>query len=277
MNSRLVPYFKSQRPDRITDFAIAGFIKHRKGEGAAVATINRELSTLSHFLGRCVEWGWIKQRPKIDKGAESRKKIYVLADGDKKALMKAAIEDQDPLTWLFTAIAMGTGMRHGEILRVRWEHIDFENRRIYLPTAKAGSREQPIPPKLAERLKVEHEQLGMPEGWLFPTSGASAKHEHRSTMSQQFRRAVKRAHLSPEKVTPHILRHTAITSLVKAGVDLPTIQKISGHKTLAMVLRYTQLSNEHIDEQVAKLDAAFSGALTPELHTEPNSVSTKAA
>lgn len=277
INNRLVPYFKSHRPETITDFAIAGFIKHRTSEGAAVATINRELSTLSHFLGRCVEWGWIKQRPKIDKGAEEPKQIVVLAQDDQKALMKAATEDQDPLTWLFMVIAIGTGMRHGEILRIRWEHIDFANRRIHLPTAKAGSREQPIPPKLADRLKMEHEQLGMPQGWLFPTSGASAKHEYRSTMSQQFRRAVKRAHLSPESVTPHILRHTAITSLVKARVDLPTIQKISGHKTLAMVLRYTQLTDVHIDEQVSKLDAAFSGAFTPELHAGPDSAGAEAA
>ena len=76
-----------------------------------------------------------------------------------------------------------------------------------------------------------------------------------------------RAKLDPAKVTPHILRHTAITGLVKAGVDLPTIQRISGHKTLAMVLRYTQLTDGHIDQQVSKLDAAVSGAFAPELHT----------
>ena len=76
-------------------------------------------------------------------------------------------------------------------------------------------------------------------------------------MAKHFRRAVERANLNPAKVTPHILRHTAITELVKGGVDLPTIQKISGHKTLAMVLRYTQLSSEHVDRSVAMLDAVF--------------------
>ena len=42
----------------------------------------------------------------------------------------------------------------------------------------------------------------------------------------------------------------AITSLVKAGVDLPTIQKISGHRTLAMVLRYTHVHGQHIDQAI---------------------------
>ena len=47
-----------------------------------------------------------------------------------------------------------------------------------------------------------------------------------------------RAGLDPRIMTPHVMRHTAITKLVQSGVDLPTIQSISGHKTIAMVLRY---------------------------------------
>lgn len=269
MRQRLIPYFGKLRPDKVTDFTIGNYVRQRKDEGAAVATINRELSTLSHFLNRCIEWGWIKQRAKIDKGEEARKRIVVLSHVDQKALMQAAMKDQDPMTWLFVAIAMGTGMRHSEVLRIKWEHIDFENRRIFLPTAKAGGREQPMPPTLADALAKERKQLGDPDGWLFLTARADAKHEHRQSMSEQFRRAVTRAKLDPAKVTPHILRHTAITGLVKAGVDLPTIQRISGHKTLAMVLRYTQLTDDHIDKQVAKLEAAFSDAFAPELHTYP--------
>jgi hypothetical protein len=63
------------------------------------------------------------------------------------------------------------------------------------------------------------------------------------------------------------MRHTAITRLVKAGVDLPTIQKISGHKTLAMVLRYVHVHGEHIDAAIGALNDSFSDAITPELHT----------
>jgi site-specific recombinase XerD len=51
-------------------------------------------------------------------------------------------------------------------------------------------------------------------------------------------------------VTPHVMRHTAITKLVQAGVDLPTVQRVSGHKTLAMVLRYTHVHGRHIDDPI---------------------------
>lgn len=271
LNERLAPYFKGQRPDKLTDFTISHYVKHRREQGAATATINRELSTLSHFLNRCIEWKWMRadQKPRMPKGEEVRKKVVVLTEADKRALMMAAMKDQDPLTWLFAAVAMGTGMRHSEILRIRWDDIDFTNRRIYVGKAKAGQREQPLPASLTTLLQKEHGQLGEPQGWLFPTSRKDAKHEYRQQMSEQFRRAVARAKLDPAKVTPHVLRHTAITGLVKEGVDLPTVQRISGHKTLAMVLRYTHLSDSHIDQSVAKLDAVFADAIAPELHTDP--------
>jgi integrase len=72
-------------------------------------------------------------------------------------------------------------------------------------------------------------------------------------MEKPFRNAVVRAGLDPKIITPHVLRHTAITKLVQARVDLPTIQQISGHKTLAMVLRYTHVHGTHIDKAIAAL------------------------
>jgi len=53
------------------------------------------------------------------------------------------------------------------------------------------------------------------------------------------------------------MRRMAITNLVKAGVDLPTIQKISGHKRLAMVMRYVEVHWTHIDDAKAAIDTAF--------------------
>lgn len=268
IRERLVPHFKEQRADSLTELSVSSYVTRRLGDGAAQATINRELATLSHFLNRCLEWGWSRTKPRIDKGSEPRKKIAILSEVEKTQLMQAAMDDQDPLTWLFAVIAIGTGMRHSEILRTRWEEIDFELRRIHVGKAKAGQREQPIPPSLANLLKQQWELCGTPEGYIFPAARKSAKLPYRTTMAEQFRRTVIRAGLDSSKVTPHVLRHTAITGLVKAGVDLPTIQRISGHKTMAMVLRYTQLSDSHVDGAMANLDAAIPQQITHQLHPD---------
>jgi site-specific recombinase XerD len=85
-------------------------------------------------------------------------------------------------------------------------------------------------------------------------------------MARPFARAVVRAGLDPAKVTPHTMRHTAITRLVRAGVDLPTIQRISGHRTLTMVLRYTHVHGQHIDNAIAALSRKQPRAITHDLH-----------
>src|SRR5439155_6632410 len=53
----------------------------------------------------------------------------------------------------------------------------------------------------------------------------------------------------------HTLRHTAITHLVQAGVDLPTVQRVSGHKSFAMVFRYSHQNQQHVQEALIKLDS----------------------
>lgn len=268
LKANLIPFFRSRRLNGLSDLTVSQYAKKRLGDGVCAATVNREVSTLSHFLNRAIEWKWLRadQKPRLAKSPETRKQIVVLEPSDQRALMRAAVEDQDPLTWMFVSIAMDTGMRHGEILRIRWENINFEMRRIHIGKAKAGQREQPISGELASVLSKVHKQKGEESGWLFPTTRSDAKLPHRQSMAGQFRRTVKRAGLLPSQVTPHVLRHTTITGLIRANVDLPTVQKISGHKTMAMVLRYTHLSDSHVDAAMSKLDGSFLGAITRELH-----------
>ncbi len=269
LNQHLIPFLGSQQASKITVYIVQQYTQGRRTEGAKQATVNRELSTLSHLVRRLVEWKWIKADdvPKIIKGAEPRKQIVVLTLSDQNALMRAALGDQDAHTWLFVAIGLQTAMRHSEILRIKWSEIDFDQRRIYIAQAKAGQREQPIPPSLANQLAAECERRGDPDGYIFNATRNDSTLEHRQTMAAQFRRSVLRANLEVNKVTPHVMRHTAITALVQAGVDSATVQRISGHKTMAMVLRYVHLSGEHIDSAVAVLDNCFESSITPKLHT----------
>jgi len=265
----LVPYFKGYRVDRVPTFAVQHYARKRVTEGAKQATVNRELATLSHFFNSMARWKWIKldDRPAIQKEFEPRKQVVILSREHREALMQAALGDQDPQAWLFIAIGLNSAMRHGEILRIKFEETDFLNNRIYVPQAKAGQRTQPITPSLSKMLQKEREQRVMGDGYIFYPSRSGGALPHRASMAKQFQRCVIRAGLDPQKVTPHVMRHTAITTLVQAGVDLPTIQQISGHKTLAMVLRYVHLTSAHIDTAIGAIDTGMIGADTPELHS----------
>jgi integrase len=269
LRNHLKPYFGSQRLDQLKEFGLRTYRKKRMETGASHATVNRELATLSHLLRSAARWKWISTTsiPVIEKEKESRGAIVVLSDDQASALIKAAMHDQDGRLWLFVMCGLGAAMRHREILAVRYDQIDFNTRRVFIPQAKAGEREQPLTPTLAEALKSQRKMEDDSNGWVFPTViPGQSKKGHRTNMARPFSRAVVRAGLNPDKVTPHTMRHTAITRLVKAGVDLPTIQKISGHKTLAMVLRYVHVHGEHIDAAIDALNYRFPDSVTPELH-----------
>ena len=67
-----------------------------------------------------------------------------------------------------------------------------------------------------------------------------------------------RVGLNPKEVVRHTLRHAAITHLVQTGVDLPTVQRISGHKTLQMVVRYSHQNGEHIKTAMDVLEQRYN-------------------
>ena len=273
----LTQFFGTQRFDSISSFTVDRYKRRRIDAGARNGTINLELATLSHLMNCAIEWGWLKIRPcKIKLLEREQGRILALTDEQADALFRGALADDDPSCWLFVAFGLNTAMRHSEILRTRFEHLDLEKLRLQIPKAKSGKREQPITAKLAEMLRREMETRGN-HGWIFPSPrpGASVS-GHRDRMEKPFRNAVTRAGLDPRIVTPHVLRHTAITKLVQAGVDLPTIQQISGHKTMAMVLRYTHVHGSHIDKAIAALGRTSpeqtqgnkAGAPTQGLHSK---------
>jgi site-specific recombinase XerD len=91
--------------------------------------------------------------------------------------------------------------------------------------------------------------------WLFPA--ARSQTGHTMNIEKSFRRVVAAAGLDPKQVLRHTLRHTAITHLVQAGIDLPTVKRISGHKTLQMVERYSHHNEAHIQAAMDKLEQRY--------------------
>ena len=271
LEQNLLPFFRDIQISRITSFDVERYKKHRllqpirsrkilrQGEALPTnrpATVNRELATLSHMLNKAVEWGWVDRAPpKLRKLKEDRGRVVYLTPHQAEALLDAAKADQNRQIYPFILIGLRTGMRKSEILSVRREHVDLETRTIYVPHAKAGARTQPISADLAAFLKGYLDTL--PEGapWLFPS--VAANEGHTVDVRKAFIRVVVGAGLDPKQVVRHTLRHTAITHLVQAGVDLPTVKRISGHKTMAMVERYSHQSGAHITAAMDKLDERY--------------------
>lgn len=277
LNLHLVPFFSNKPLASIATFDTRRYAKHRLHEQGAAGSINREFAVMSHLFSMAIEWKWITHKPaKIERLDEDKGRITYLTTDQISRLVEAATHDQNPHIYPFIVIGLETSMRPSEILSIQLENINLPRRVIYIPQAKAGAREQPITKHLAEFLSGYVAAADEGQVWLFP--GPRSGTGHTINIQKAFKRVVADAGLDVRQVVRHTLRHTAITHLVQAGVDLPTVQRISGHKTLQMVVRYSHQNGEHIQAAMDKLDrryrpvksATFSRATVQELYKAPD-------
>lgn len=255
IDARLKPYFKGQVVDALSEDLVGRYARCRVLEGMSPATVNRDLATLSHILTTAVRRKRLTKLPcRVPKLDEPQGRIVTFQDNQIAALRQAAATDPHPDLWLFVEFGLSTAMRHSEITAARFDQIDWSTRRLFIPDAKAGMRHQPLTKGLLATLKREQEGRDDQSGWIFPARHSRSKSAHTIKISKAFQRAVIAAGLDPKVFTPHVMRHTAITRLIEQGVPLATVQKISGHKTIQMVLRYTHVSNSHVDDAMTALE-----------------------
>jgi site-specific recombinase XerD len=272
LKMHLTPFFSDTQLAKITTFDVERYKKKRGSElvvrpngpggkpsvggETKPATINRELAALSHLFSKAVEWGWVDHRPAtIKRLKEHSGRITYLTVEQIERLLKMAEGDQNRQIHPFIKIGLDTSMRKTEILSIRREHIKLQQLVIYIPKAKAGEREQPITADLGKYLAAYVATLRPGEQWLFPSP--AAKEGRTVNLDKPFRRCVLAAGLDVKQVVRHTLRHTAITHLVQAGVDLPTVKRISGHKNLSMVERYSHQNGAHIQTAMDKLSERY--------------------
>jgi integrase len=256
INLHLVPFFTDNPLDKICSFDIERYKKFRLEEKASPATVNRELAVLSHILTKALEWLWVDKRPAVIRQCkEEQRRISYLTIEQINRLLEAAKQDQNPQIYPFIFIGLETAMRRMEILSIKLTDIDLDRHMIYIPHAKAGARQQPITSNLARFLKDVISKSCHNQIWLFPAKKSVSGHT--VNIEKAFRRVVRAAKLDPNEVVRHTLRHTAITHLVQAGVDLPTVKRISGHKTLAMVEQYSHQNGQHIRTAMDKLEMRY--------------------
>ncbi len=136
-------------------------------------------------------------------------------------------------------MALYTGMRKGEIFKLKWNDIDFNRGFITLKDPKGGT-DQRIPLNNSTRLIVES-QTRKDSEFIFP----GQKNGPTKEMSIPFRCIRDNAKLPKDFRPMHGLRHVFASTLASSGqVDLYTLQKLLTHKTPSMVQRYAHLRDD---------------------------------
>lgn len=210
---------------------IASFRDKRLAEGASGTTVLHDLSYLSQLFKVAIQdWGIpLPSNPvvSIRKPTKARGRDRRVDKGELVKLLYALNETIEIKT--IVQLAIETGMRRSELLSIEWDKVDLENRFVLLPDTKNGdSRAVPLSTRALMILEGIDKH---PSGKIFLTRPDS--------VSQAFNRACKRAGL--ENLRFHDLRHEATSRLFEKGLNTMEVSAITGHKTLAMLKRYTHL------------------------------------
>lgn len=191
------------------------------------------------------EWGLPITRNPVDdvkKPSPSKARTRRVTFSDLRAIAKAIGTFENPLFRQVIMFALATGMRRGEILRAEWGHIDWKQSVLLIPIAKNGhTRTIPLTTRALRILqKLQADQ--QPSKPIFPISANAVR--------LSWQRLKKRANLIDLRF--HDTRHEAVSRFFEAGLSMPEVALISGHRDPKMLMRYT-----HLD--AAKVAAKLNG------------------
>lgn len=209
------------------------------------STINRELNSLSKMFNIAVDNGFIEKSPckKLKKIKVENTKMRFLSKKEEAELFKKLKGHWlEPI--VFTALK--TGMRKEEILKLKWENIDFKKGYInVLVTKNDRPRPVPISPKLQSTLKAIKKETE------FVFINPNTKKPYTS-ITKTYNEILDSAGI--KDFTFHDLRHTAASRMVEGGFDLITVSEIFGWVNLQMVKRYAHTDFERKQKAVSYLD-----------------------
>ena len=228
------------------------------GEGVA----NRCLALVSKMFNLAERWGWRPENSNpvrhVPKYRENRRERYLSTEeigqlGD--TLAKAEADgSENPHVVAAIRLLMFTGARLGEILTLKWEHVDFERQLLDLPDSKTGRKRiflaAPALQLLADLPQIE----GNPHVIVGGKPGA-----HLVNLQKPWGRVRKAAGLPELRL--HDLRHSFASIAAASGLSLPVIGKLLGHTKSVTTERYAHLAADPLRAANEAIASRISEAL----------------
>lgn len=154
-------------------------------------------------------------------------------------------------------------LRIGEVTKIEIHHVDGQRKLLLVKGAKGfKDRYVPLPePTLILLRNYYQQQQPKPKKYLF--EGQYGDQYSVRSLQQIFHRACKKAGII-KSVTPHCLRHSRLTHLKEAGLDIYELKDIAGHIQIKTTEIYLHLAKESLVNRVAQADAILSSIAAPQ-------------
>ena len=242
----LVAYFGHRLLGDIHPFHIEGY-KSKRIEAVQGATVNRDLACLKRMFNLAIKWEQAKTNPArdIEFYTESKQSIRFLSENEASLLLSAC---KDQTQRLFVLIGLHAGLRYKEILSLKWSHINLDDRILVVSESK-NNKAAEIP-----MTNDIHEALNSAKrfGDFVISKGDGTPYVN---FRKQWNQIIQQCGL--KDCTPHVLRHTFATELVRSGADLMAIKELGRWSSLELVQRYAHVSKDHRTRVIHLLNNKF--------------------
>lgn len=237
----------------LTTLLIEDYLSERFVQ-VSFATVSKELGILKAAFRCAVRWDWASRSPfmGIVLNQEGTARTRWLSDDEETRLLVPCA------TWLRDIVILGldTGLRPGNLVRFQRAWVQQGETCVIIP------REQTKTKKLPLTIPLTMRAADIVRRYL-----ESARSEHlflsatgRPFTCAEVNRALQRAAITAglRDICLYTLRHSFISRLVQAGVTLPEVAALAGHRDIRMTMRYAHLAPQHLRNSIATLEARMT-------------------
>lgn len=233
----------------LTTLLIEEYIAERLAQ-VSFATVSKELGVLKAAFRCAIRWGWASRSPflGVPLNQEGTPRTRWLSDDEEIRLL----EHCPALFRDMVMLGLDTGLRPGNLVRFKRAWVQPGETCLLIPREHTKTKKLPLTIPLTRRAaEIFRRYLESARSEFLFVSQAG----HAYTCAE-VNRALQRAAVKAgvPDLCLYTLRHSFISRLVQAGVSLPEVAALAGHRDIRMTMRYAHLAPQHLRDSIAALE-----------------------
>jgi integrase len=246
--------------------ALVEDVKLRRAQAVAHPTVDKDLAVLKAFFSWCMARNLAASNPvsRVKFFNEDNSRLRYLTEDEYNHLIQAAKKiETSPFLAEKILLSVHTGLRRGSLFHLRWDYVDFLNRRVRIPRTKTGRPHAiPLNATVMTTLQALYAERLPDCPYVFAHAAGRKAGEPVKDVKNGFHTPLEIAQI--KDFTWHDLRHTFASWLIMKGASLRSVAELLGHRGLRMVMRYAHLSPAYLSSEVGLLDAPTQTPPHPE-------------
>jgi integrase len=253
-NKWLAPFLGPLPIKNIFPLTLENLKKQMNDAGRSPGTITRNLALVSQVINyarRNDLYFGDNPTTKVKKPSQDNRRSRFLSHEEAGLLLEELATNGNGALCDMSLLSLHCGLRAGEIFKLNWSDVDFDNEIILIKDTKSGRNRNAIMTADVKKM-LKRRKLHTKSGIVFP-SRAGGRIVY---VSNTFDRTITKLGFNKgvmdrrQKIVFHTLRHTYASWLVMSGASLYTVQRLMGHSTISMTERYSHLAPDHLKRAI---------------------------